>query len=218
MSNLLEEYKAYYKVRAEKYANNPKYINTYQAEKDLSDAMQSCQTLEEFKDKIGNKNEMCAIALVKDESKIEYDFYNKYNEKIRQLSSQRILSKIDDFNNSQDLTTFVVEEINKNSIEIAMDEANTQLLLDWHLLENYEIYQKAVVPDNYKASMLETTEENKQALIRNVNDLENNNDSWQSNWKINPNIALEERFIDKFPYKKDHVKEQTEKYAKLINR
>ncbi len=218
MSNLLEEYKAYYKVRAEKYANNPKYTNTYQAEKDLSDAMQSCQTLEEFKDKIGNKNEICAIALVKDECKIENDFFNKYNEKIRQLASERILSKIDNFTNSQDVITLVVDEYNKNSIEISMDESNLQLLHDWDLLEDYEIYQKAIVPDKYKEEMQNIAENSKQAFLKNIKDLENNNNAWQPNWTINPKIALEERFIDVFPYKPNHVSEQTDKYCQIANR
>ncbi len=217
MSNLLEEYKAYYKVRALRFANNPNYINSYQAEKELSDTMQSCSTLEEFKDKIGNKNEMCAIALVKDESKIENDFYKKNHEAIRQLASERILSKIDSFTNSQDLITLVLEEYNKNSIEIAMDEANAQLLHDWSLLERYEIYSKAVVPDEYKQSMLKSANKSKETLLKNVSDLENNNDAWETNWKINPSIALEKRHIDKFPYQPEHIKEQTNKYIKLIN-
>ena len=33
MSDLLQEYKEYYAVRAKRYANNPNYKNSYEAEK-----------------------------------------------------------------------------------------------------------------------------------------------------------------------------------------
>ncbi|MDD4347327.1 MAG: hypothetical protein PHZ11_10720 [Desulfitobacteriaceae bacterium] len=47
---ILEEYKLYYAARAEKYKNNPEYANSYKTEKQLSDAMQACSSLEDFKD------------------------------------------------------------------------------------------------------------------------------------------------------------------------
>lgn len=218
MSDLLEEYKAYYKTRASKFADNPNYQNSFQAEQALSGAMQSCNTLEEFKDKIGNKNELCAIALVKDESTIEKNFYEKHQESVRKLASERILNKIDEFTNVQDLITFILEIYNKNSIEISMDESHRQLLYDWKLLDDYEIYANAEVPSEYKQEMLQSAEESKQALITNVTDLESNNDSWQSDWKLNPNIALEHRHIRLFPYKEAHIKEQNENYKSIVNR
>jgi DNA integrity scanning protein DisA with diadenylate cyclase activity len=218
MDNLLEEYKLYYSVRAKRFENNPNYINSFQTEKELSDTMQSCNTLEEFKIKLDNKNEMCAIALVKDESIIENKFYIKHKETVRKLASERILAKINTVNNTQDLITMVLDEYNKNGIEISMDDAHKQLLYDWKLLEEYEIYSKAVVPDKYKQDMLKSAEESKETLLKNVAYLEQQNNAWQTGWKINPKIGLEERHISWFPFKPEHVKEQTEKYAKLSNR
>lgn len=40
MSDLLQEYKDYYRVRADRYAKNNNYKNSYEAEKNLSEAMQ----------------------------------------------------------------------------------------------------------------------------------------------------------------------------------
>ena len=53
--NIFEEYKAYYRTRAERFANNPNYKNSYEAEKNLADAFLSCTEMEEFRTKIGNK-------------------------------------------------------------------------------------------------------------------------------------------------------------------
>ena len=44
--NLLEEYKAYYSTRAERFEGNPKYPKSYAAEKKMADIMNSCSTLE----------------------------------------------------------------------------------------------------------------------------------------------------------------------------
>jgi len=125
MSNdLLQEYKAYYAIRAAKFEDNPNYKNSFEAEKNLSDAMQSCNTLEEFKDKIGNKNELCAVALVKDEALIEKTFFEKHKEEVRKLGPERILNKAGSFNNVMDLISMVNEEMNKNSIEISMKQTD----------------------------------------------------------------------------------------------
>jgi len=218
MNNLLDEYKSYYAVRAKRFQNNPNYTNSYQAEKALSDAMQSCATLEEFKDKIGNKNEMCAISLVKDESIIEQNFFSKHQEEVRKLASEKILAQIENVSTSQEVITLVNEVTNKNSIDISMDESHRQLLYDWKLLDDYEVYRNAEVPEKYKQDMLKSAEESKQAIIKNVSDLEQNNDSWESGWRIKPEVALEHRHIRFFPYSNDHVKEQTEKYSQIVNR
>lgn len=218
MDTLLEDYKAYYALREQKYADNPNYQNTWKAEKALSDAMQSCSTLEEFKDKIGNLNELCAVALVKDEAIIEQAFYEKHQEDIRKLASQRILEKVDAYTNVMDLVAMVTEEYNKNNIEISMDEAHRQLLYDWFLIDYVEIFGKAEVPDKYKAEMISTSEKYKQYIRENAETIEKNNDSWQKGWKIIPEMNLEFRHKRIMPYSEEIIREQIEKYKKIINR
>ena len=60
-ASLLDEYKAYYSVKAERYADSPNYKHSDKAEKTLSEAMQSCSELSDFKEKMGNLNEKCAV-------------------------------------------------------------------------------------------------------------------------------------------------------------
>ena len=218
MDNLLEEYKAYYAARAERFADNPNYKFSYEAEKNLSEAMQSCSTLEEFKEKVGNLNELCAIALVKDEAIIEKNFYEKHQEFIRKLAPERIFAKADNYDNVMDLISMVTEETNKNSIEISMDEAHRQLLYDWKLLDNIEVYENAEVPEKYKKEMLETAQESREAIIRNVTDIEKNNESWQAGWRLTPDLITEHRHQRLFPYNDNDLQEQLAKYKSIINR
>ena len=216
--NFLQEYKDYYAVRARKYEDNPNYQNSYEAEKKLSDAMQSCNTLEEFKDKIGNLNELCAIALVKDESLMEKAHFKKHQETVRVKASERILEKVDEYTEVFELISMISEVTNKNSIEISMDESHREFMGDWNLLDTITIYENAEVPNKYKNSMQKTVQETKASIIKGVEGLEKNNHEWQSDWKIIPEINMEERHKRLIPYSDENILEQLSKYKSIINR
>jgi hypothetical protein len=214
--SLLDEYKAYYRVRAERYANNPNYKHSYEAEQKLSEAMQSCNQLEEFKDKLGNLNEKCANALIKDQYIMRRDFYKEMQEHVRVLGPERILEKIDEIGTALDIAQMVVEETNKNSIEISMDEST--LLGEWKLLDDIEIYKNAEVPGKYKSYMQEIVDDAKKSLVRNVEWLEENNAPWQEGWRLNPELIWEHRHFRLSPYKREDVEEQLQNFKSIINR
>jgi len=218
MDELLQQYKDYYRVRAERFANNPNYSNSYQAESNLSAAMQSCNELIEFKDKIGNLNELCAVALSKDEHQIEKKFYDKHQEVIRVLASKRIMEKIDTVDNVNDLVTLVMEEVNKNSLEISMDEYHREFQSDWKQMDDIEAYENAIVPDKYKSKMQATANETKHRLIQSVNDLEQEGQKFQPDWKYQPDKNTEHRHRRLVPYSDSHLSEQLSKYKSLVNR
>lgn len=216
--NLLEEYKAYYTTRAERFANNEKYPKSYEAEKKLSEIMNSCGELEEFKNKLGNNNELCAVALILDEFKIEKDFFEKHQEHVRKLAAERIMEKAVNIDNSLDLVGMVIEEMNKNSIEISMDEANRQLSWDWKSVDSVEIYENAEVPEKYKQDMLDNAADYRKSLNKSVVSLEENNQAWQTGWKLEPDKIMEYRHKRLLPYSDQHIMEQLLKYKSIVNR
>jgi hypothetical protein len=174
--------------------------------------------MEEFRTKIGNLNHKCANALTKDKYLMEQAFYNDLKEIVRVHASNRILEKVDTFDNVMDLITMVNEEENKCMIEITMDEANRQFHYDWGLIDNVEIYESAVVPDEYKQDMMEAANSNKESIKENVARLEENNSHWQENWKLTPDIITEHHHRRLLPYKDEHVAEQLKKYKSITNR
>lgn len=216
--NFLQEYKDYYAVRAKKYEGNPKYQNSYRAEKNMSDAMQSCSTLEEFKDKIGNMNELCAVALVKDDSLMEKTHFSKHQEIVRIKASERILEKVDEFTEVMELISTVTEITNKNSIEISMDESHRELSSDWYLLDKTTIFENAEVPNKYKDYMQKVVQSTKNSIIEGIEFLEKNNHEWQADWKIIPELNMEFRHKRLIPYNDEHIQEQINKYKSIINR
>lgn len=215
---LLEEYKAYYATRAERYADNPNYKNSYEAEKNLSGAMQSCAVLEEFKDKIGNLNEKCAVALIKDEYLMEKAHFEKHQEIVRGKVCDEVLSKVENCATAMDVATLVTEETNKNSIQISMDEAHREFQYDWKQVDDITIYENAVVPDQYKDHMRKAVQDFKGSILKGIEFAEKNNHEWEAGWRVIPEKNLEFRHRRLIPYKDEHIQEQIEKYKSITNR
>lgn len=186
--------------------------------KNLSEAMQSCNELIEFKGKIGNLNEKCANALIKDKYLMRKAFYEEMEETVRVKAVNRILEKEPGISYVMDLTSMVTEEENKGSIEISMDEANRELVHAWSLLDEIEVYENAEVPSAYKNDMMEIAKEYKESLNESVKRLEENNSHWQQDWKLIPEVVLEPRHIRLLPYSEKHIKEQLQKYKSIIDR
>ncbi len=217
-AKILEEYKLYYAARAERFRNNPSYTNSFRAEKQMSDSMQACNELEDFKANAVNLSNACAVALVKDENLMEKKYFEKHHEIFRVKASDRILEKIDSCATALDVATMVVEETNKTSVEISMDEAHRQFKYDWKQLDEITVYENAVVPDNYKSNMLEIAADTKKSLIEGVKSIEENNHPWQAGWKLVPEKNLEPRHVRLLPFSQAHIEEQLTKYKSIINR
>jgi len=215
--NLLEDYKAYYSVRAEKYAGNPNFPNYYAAEKRLSDAMQSCHELIEFKDKIGDLNERCATALTKDQYIMEQKHFEKHQEVVRVLLAKRIIEKVDSINNVTELITMVNDESNKNMLEVTLDEANWFFAYEWEFLDMAEVYANAVVPDKYKQGMQEVAAIVKKNIAESAKSTEAHMDAFQKGWRLTPDVILEFRHRRLFPLSDEHIKEHLEKFKIIIN-
>lgn len=217
-ASLLEEYKAYYTIRAARFKNNPKYKYSFEAENRVANAMLSCNELGEFREKLGNKNELCAGALIKDEYLIRKQFYDKHQEVVRVKASERILEKADNFTTALDVITLVTEEENKCSIEIAMDEAIREFHNAWDQLDRIEINENAEVPRKYRSELRDDTEEIKEGLRDAVHRLEENNDAWQPGWKLNLDDIMEHRHRRLLIYTDEQIKEKLAIYRAIVNR
>lgn len=218
MADILQAYKAYYRVRAERYANNPSYANSYQAEQQLAGTLESCTELAQFKDKMGNLNEECAIGLVKDEHLIEKEFYQRHEEKVRMKAAERILEGLSGCSNTTDLTTLVLDVSNKNSVEISMDEYQREFQGDWDQLDAIDIYSNAVVPAEYQQEMKDVAKDIAARIIKSVQGTEAEAQKFDPSFRFIPELNLEHRHRRLIPYTDEHLKEQLAIYKNLINR
>lgn len=217
--DLLQKYKDYYQVRAEKYADNPNFKNTYSAEKQLSESVLSCSNLEEIKEKMGNLNEKCGIAFLKDQYILELEHFRKYNEIVRAGEAERILAFIDEFGSVVELMSKINEISSEERILISLDESHSMHFFgDLSLVEEYLMYMNAVVPESYKKITREILEDIKQSMIENLQTLEKNNSQWKEHWKLNPDICFEPRHFRISPLNKEHLMELRSIYAEVVQR
>jgi hypothetical protein len=217
--DLLKKYQAYYSVRAEKYSRNPNYKNTFQAETQLAEAVLSCETLEEIREKMSNLNEMCGTALLKDQYLMEKEHFYQHYETIRAGEAERVLSRIDEFRSVSELMSYINEISAEERIRISLDESHSMHFFgDLDLLEEYLIHKNAIVPESYKKIIQDILEDFKHDLVENVQILEKNNHEWQQNWKLNPDICFEPRHFRLSPVRTEFLHELRSLYADIVQR
>jgi hypothetical protein len=216
---LLEKYKAYYAVRSRRYSGNENFRHSEKAEQNLSSMIQSCSTLEEIGVNMGNLNELCGVALLKDQYLLELAHFKKHQEVVRAREAELVLEQIDRFDNIMDLITFVNEISAKVRIEISMDESHPmQFFGDIFQIENWLVWSQAQVPDQYKHIPKRIADEIRESLIKGVLSTEEQNNHWLAGWKVNPDICFEPRHIRKSPVSAENLKELREVYRTLVNR
>ena len=111
MEQRQQEYLEYYRVRMEKYRNDPVFTNSFQAEKAICEALESSSTLEEFKEKMerGQLALNNAKAQVRDKETARKKLNDELLEKIRVKSSERILDMLDSATSDMDIISKVNE-------------------------------------------------------------------------------------------------------------
>lgn len=200
MDNLLDDYKAYYKVRMERYENDPLYLNSYQSEKALYDAMNSCSELSEFKEKIGDLNIKNAIALVKDQETARLNHFNLLEEKVRALAPGWILEKIDSASDANGVVTISSEMEQKASVAITLDGFIDFIWLDIiPLLESLEVTKKADIPAKYENDRQAEINDIENSIRQRLSDTISEARNWDPNWLLNLNLVYEHRHRKKIP-------------------
>ena len=216
MSDFLKDYQDYYRVRMERYENDPDYQNSYQSEKAIYEAIASCTVLGEFKEKLGNLNEKNAMALTKDDYTYRYKHYMNIKEFVRAKGPQRIVERADQCANVSDLITMVGEEENKNMLEISVD--HIYFFRDcWVLLDNIERYEKAEVPSSYKSERQKFANEMKADIKNRYKETIEEMQKWQDGWKIDFDLIWEERHRRLIPYKDEDIRTKIEQLKTIIN-
>lgn len=215
----LEEYRAYYKARTERYAGNPHRKNSYEAEKKLSDLFDRYDTLEEIGQNLGHLNVDCAFATVRDQYEMESEYYESVQEPVRKKGADNILANLDKYTDLNDMMTMINDLSNKNNVEVTADEGSGKALFDnWKQIDEIDIFTKAVVPAKYKSNMMETVAKTKQSIVENVKSTEDTLGKWVEGWRMKPELTREYRYRHVMPYSDEEIEEHLKKFKNIINR
>lgn len=215
----LQEYKEYYRVRAERYADNPNYKNSYQAEKALNDLMQSANDFESIKTQMLSLSHKCVMALSKDKYIMEEAFFTELQEDVRVKISKNVLEKIDNYDKDvNELIDFVNTTEEKGMREVVEDESCRVFHDVWWQIDDVIIYENAVVPDKYKADLQEWAQQTRESIIDSVENKIEYNKYFNSNWEYNPDLIWEHRHRRLLTYSDENVAEQLTKYKQIIKK
>ena len=215
----LEEYRAYYDARTERYANNPLKKHSYEAEKKLRDLFYRYDTLDEIGQNMGRLNVDCAFAVTRDQYEMESEYYESVQEPVRKKGADQILAELDKQSELTDMMSMVNDQTNKNSVEVSADEASGKALMNaWRQLDEIEVYTNAVVPARYKANMQKVIDEAKKLIIESRDSEEKTMGDWVNGWRMKPETTLEYRFRHLMPYSDKEIEEHLRKLKNIINR
>jgi len=204
MDQLLEDYKLYYKARLDKYENNPIYPNSYQTEKALSDAMNSCNELHEFKDKLGDLNIKNSIALIKDQETARLTHYTSLQEDKRAISPQLILRDID---TATDVNTAI--EISNKHDQVGLVEISVDGFIDhvWGklipALERLDISRNAEYPAKYEDKRQEEITTEEQWIREEIQSITKQLKDWKPEGNFDIELVWEHRHRKNIPIPDD---------------
>jgi len=200
MDTLLEDYKAYYNARAERYKNDPNYPHSYSSEKELSAAMDSCSDLIEFRDKVGDLNIKNAIALVKDQETARLKHYEEMKESVRAKAPSQILAEIDRAANENEVVKIVSEIEQEVSVAITLDGFVDAIYGDLiPLVINRSVYENANVPENYREDFQREVSELTSKIRARYAEINTEGQQWDPSWKLHLDLVWENRHRRKIP-------------------
>lgn len=198
MGKRLDQYIAYYKASMQKYEGDEDYKNSYLSNKALYEAISSCDSMEEFKEKVekGKLHIKNAIALIKDKEKLYYKHYVRIKENIRAKKSREILEEIEkrEFNTDMELVRFISEIEQKYSRLIAIDEFGIELFIgDLAKLETLDVHESAEVDEEFKAETSKYVQkEIEEAKQDYKNQILPDYRVWDNTWQMDYNAIKEE--------------------------
>lgn len=221
MDQILQDYTKYYKVRMDRYANNPMFPFSYQSEKALYEAMANAQTGHDFKNALeaGNLNVKNGIALVKDKETARLAHWTELKEPIRALAPQRILADIDSAQTDMDVANKVSDIETQVGVEISIDGFADNfygLDLNFKVLEDIEVSLTAEVPDEWKSDQQASAQRDTQLMVDGFNRDREDAAKWKPGWRLDYNILWEDRHRRKIPVPDEQLQKRIDQVKQMM--
>lgn len=224
MDAILKDYIAYYKVRTQRYEGDKMYAYSYKTEKALYDcvcSVQSMEALQQKSDELSKLSVENGVALAKDDATCRLQFYKKEKEDIYAKGQQELLNKVNAVSDAYSIATIVNEVMAKNGIEITVDTLwPAYFFTKIDLLEKIEIYQKAIVPDEWKAEIQKLEKDYVKSLQDQAKLFLKSIRNYKPDWKWNYEILWEHRHRKKIPLPDNMLKQRIvehQQYCKNIS-
>ena len=218
MDTIFNDYLLYYEARMKRRQNSEVYTHSYQSEKALYDLVASCNGMEDLQTRSGEFRSLSvqnAIALVKDQEAYRKKVYKECKEFIRAKGPAAILEKIDGMASDMEVVNMVNQVMQENSIEITIDQLSDFFYSDFVAMENIEVYQQAIVPDEWKSKCAQyaadTMESGKK--LWQENQLPEAR-QWKPGWVLDYDLLHEERHRRLIPVNDEELEKKIDLHKK----
>jgi hypothetical protein len=131
------------------------YTHSLEAELRMLEAVENSEDLAEFK-KIVSEDLIdvdIARALVVDQETARMKMYSDLKETTRAETSKNIISSVDAVNDAADINDTVTRIMQKGNTAIAQEQYINYVYNDFIYLENIEVWEKASVPEKWRAKL-----------------------------------------------------------------
>ncbi|MEO7311880.1 MAG: hypothetical protein ABIX01_15855 [Chitinophagaceae bacterium] len=155
MDAILEDYKAYYQRRMQRYEGDPLFAQSYLSEKALYDCMADAVSMDDLmQTKAASFRDLSVrngVALVTDQATCRLQFYYAEKETIKAKGQQNILDKIQATTEAMQIVSVVSDIQTRNDTEVLTDTLWPTHFFTTAIgcLENVEVAQKAIAPASY---------------------------------------------------------------------
>ncbi|MCG8698813.1 MAG: hypothetical protein MI922_12230 [Bacteroidales bacterium] len=221
MSALFNLYKTYFKTRLERCKNNPLYEKTYQAEKNLLEAIESSKNLEEFREKEKQERLLLkvSVAQVIDRENALAEVYIKTGKTLRALKSNEIFEKISSIpvRTETDLKELVTHVGQRHEDRIISDEFQSEFTNHIDMLEELEIFKNAEVTDEFKDAMVADSLKLSSELKLTINSYKRKCEDVIGTWRFNYDSLLnEEHHRRKIPFSDEIINKRIEQHRTIV--
>lgn len=217
MTDYLADYKEYYRARAARWADNPRYQRMYAAEQALSDAMDSCTELEQFRQRMGDLNERCAVAWVMDKYSMEAALFAEIHEPVRAQVARQVLERAPACRTANQVNEVCAKAEMDWMIPISMDE-RVRGFADWKLLEDLEVEQRADIPSRWDADRRASIERDTRAVRDGYASDEEYAQPWQPGWRYDFEQVFQYRHRRLIPVHDQVVRRRIAQVEQLLGR
>jgi hypothetical protein len=212
----LNEYRAYYRARAERYAANPLYPESAAAEKAMSEAIDAATSFEDFRAKAIELSMAMGHALARDQARARLAVYEETAETVRAQGPAEVIAGIDQATDAPALASLLSAIEQRTQIAVTVDELHRIWSMSLVALENVEMWQTAEVPDKWRRDLekfasdaLKSEREVWQQIVK-------EGQQHQPGWTFDPAVASAERHRRRVPVADEVFAQRLSEHGSLV--
>jgi hypothetical protein len=216
MDQRLAEYREYYRARARRYADNPAYPNTAEAERQLCATAEAATSMDDLRAVLAHAHLQPARALARDRAAARAAAYARTGDLVRANAPACITEAVEQAADPAAITSAVARIETEVDALVTRDELGRLWTQSLPALENIEVWTSAVVPDRWRRELdgfaRDAAQQERGSWARAVSEAQAHAPGWQ----FDPDVARAARHRRLVPLSDATFERRLAQHAELI--